>query len=151
MYSEQSKFILPHRLLIYNLLIFNIFLPLMSIITTTEKILLPISISCSLLIIIFIWFRARAIDKSKLIHAHWQTVWKRSRIVLIAYSVSLGLETIAILMTFAQKDPQLREIMAIAFTRVAIVPTLLVVTPILISSTLTVRRIRRIALNTNPA
>jgi hypothetical protein len=54
-------------------------------------------------------------------------------------------------MTFAQKDPQLREIMAIAFTRVAIVPTLLVVTPILISSTLTVRRIRRIALNTNPA
>ena len=142
MYNEQSKFILPHRLLIYNLLIFNIFLPLMSLVTHTEKVLLPISIGCSLLVILFIWFRARAVDEPKLIHAHWQAVWKRSRIVLIAYSVSLALEIIAILMTFAQKDPQLREIMIIAFTRVAIVPTLLVVTPILISSTLTVRRIR---------
>ncbi len=123
----------------------------MSLVTHTEKVLLPITISCSLLIILFIWIRARAIDQSKLIHAHWQAVWKRSRIVLIAYSVSVALEVIAILMTFAQKDPQLREIMIIAFTRVAIVPTLLVVTPILISSTLTVRRIRRGSFYTKPA
>jgi hypothetical protein len=42
-----------------------------------------------------------------------------------------------------QKDPQLRSIMMIAFTRIAIVPTLLVVTPLLISSTIAMTKVRR--------
>ena len=143
MYNEESKFIIPHRLLIYNLLIFNIFLPLMSLLTRTELTLLPIAISCSLLVTLFIWYRANYVKEEKLIHAHWLIVWKRCRILLLAYLVSISVELLTGLLAFMQNDPKLREIMLIAFTRVAIVPTLLVVTPLLIYSTLTVRRIRR--------
>lgn len=142
-YNEQSKFVFPHRLLIYNLLIFNVLLPLMSLLTRTEFTLLPIAIACSLLITLFIYYQANFVKHEKLIHAHWMIVWKRCRILLIAYLVSISVELLTGLMTLAQSDPQLREIMLIAFTRVAIVPTLLVVTPLLIYSTLTVRRIRQ--------
>jgi len=143
MYDEESKFIIPHRLLIYNLLLLNIFLPLMSLLTKTELTLLPIAIGLSLLVTLFIWYRANHVKVAKLIDAHWMIVWKRCRILLIAYTVSVSIELLTALMLFFQDDPQLREIILIAFTRVAIVPTLLVVTPLLIYSTLTVRRIRQ--------
>jgi hypothetical protein len=143
MYDEESKFIIPHRLLIYNLLLLNIFLPLTALLTQTEFTLLPIAIGLSLLVTAFIWYRANHVKAEKLIDAHWMIVWKRCRILLIAYTVSVAIELLTGLMVLFQDDPQLREITLIAFTRVAIVPTLLVVTPLLIYSTLTVRRIRQ--------
>jgi hypothetical protein len=142
MYEQPNKFIFPHRVIIYNLLVFNILLPMMAILNGMEKTLLPLSLLCSLVIIFLVWLKARSVDDAKLIHAHWQVVWKRCRIVLVAYAASLSIEGLSALMTMFQEDPRLREIMMIAFSRVAIVPTLLVVTPILIASTLTVRKIK---------
>jgi hypothetical protein len=98
-----------------------------------------------------IWLRAHSTNESKLIHAHWQTVWKRCRIVLMAYCFSICLEGFGFLLALFQDDPKLRQIMMIAFSRVAVVPTLLVVTPILLSSTLTVRKIRKGTLIAQPA
>jgi hypothetical protein len=116
-----------------------------------ERTLLPITLACSLTVIFMIWLRARSPGESKLIDAHWQIVWKRCRIVLAAYLFSISIEGLSSLLTLFQEDPKLREIMMIAFSRVAIVPTLLVVTPILIASTLTVRKIKNGTFVAQPA
>jgi hypothetical protein len=71
--------------------------------------------------------------------------------VLAAYLFSISIEGLSSLLTLFQEDPKLREIMMIAFSRVAIVPTLLVVTPILIASTLTVRKIKNGTFVAQPA
>lgn len=142
MNDDLTKYIFPHRLLIYNLLICNVLLPLTSLMTKIEKILFPVSIACSLLVISFICYRAHSEHESKRISKHWKMVWQRCQIVLIAYVISISIELLSGVMTLTQQDPQLREIMLIAFTRIAIVPTLLIVTPILIASTLTVRKIK---------
>jgi hypothetical protein len=143
MYEQPDKYVFPHRVIIYNLLIFNLLMPAIAIMTEMEKTLLPITLACSLTVIFLIWLRARSVDDTKLIHVHWQIVWKRCRIVLAAYLFSISIEMLSSLLAMFQQDPQLRQIMMIAFSRVAIVPTLLVVTPILIASTLTVRKIRK--------
>lgn len=151
MHEQQNKFIFPHRVIIYNLLIFNLLLPIVALTTQMERTLLPLSLACSLTVIFLIWLRSRSFDESKLIDTHWKIVWKRCRIVLAAYCFSVGLEGLGSLFTLFQDDPKLREIMMIAFSRVAIVPTLLVVTPILIASTLTVRKIKKGTFVAQPA
>ncbi|HDY84909.1 MAG TPA: hypothetical protein ENI26_14205 [Methylophaga aminisulfidivorans] len=148
MRSEQAKAVIPHQLLIFNLLVFNIMLPIAALLNSMERVLLPIAITCSLSIIFFIWYRAKFTHQTLLINAHWNIVWKRCRIVLIAYSISLSIELLSTLMTSFQTDPQLRSIMMIAFTRIAIVPTLLIVTPLLISSTIAMTKIRKGKLKT---
>ncbi|WP_417542208.1 hypothetical protein [Methylophaga thalassica] len=143
MLNEQSKAVIPHQLLVFNLLVFNLLLPIGSLLMGLEILLLPIAIVCSLSVIFYIWYRAKHVHQTPLINAHWHIVWKRCRIVLIAYSISISIELLSTLMISFQKDPQLRSIMMIAFTRIAIVPTLLVVTPLLISSTIAMTKVRR--------
>jgi len=143
MRSEQSKAVIPHELLIFNLLIFNIGLPILALLTHMERTLLPVAITCSLLIILFIRIMSKRHHDTPFIKTHWKVVWRRCRIILIAYSISLSIEMLSSFMASFQTDPQLAKIMTIAFTRVAIVPTLLVVTPLLIMSTITTSRILR--------
>lgn len=142
MLNEQSKAVIPHQLLVLNLLVFNLLLPIGSLLMSMERLLLPIAITCSLSVFLYIWYRSKHVHQTPLINAHWHIVWKRCRIVLIAYGVSISIELLSSLMAAFQKDPELRSIMMIAFTRIAIVPILLVVTPLLISSTITMTKVR---------
>ncbi len=143
MLNEQARAVIPHQLLVLNLLVFNLLLPIGSLLLSMERVLLPIAIVCSLSVILYIWYRSKHVHQTPLINAHWHIVWKRCRIVLIAYCISISIELVSSLMASFQKDPQLRSIMMIAFTRIAIVPTLLVVTPLLISSTIAMTKVRK--------
>jgi len=140
---EKSRALAPHQLLIFNLLVFNIFFPLMSLLNNLEKTLLPASLAVSLVVIAFIGFRAKTIHKTPQINAQWHIVWRRCRVLLIAYAISISIEVLGTMMASMNPDPKMREIMMIAFSRIAIIPTLAVVTPLLIMSTIAMTKIRR--------
>jgi len=143
MLSEDTKATIPHQLLILNLIIFNIYMPIASLLNHLERSLLPIAFICSLLTITFIGFKAKVVTQTPLINAQWQIVWRRCRVLLIAYSLSISIELLSSLMASMQSDPKLAQITMIAFSRIAIIPTLLVVTPLLIMSTIAITKIRR--------
>lgn len=140
---EKSRALTPHQLLIFNLLVFNIFFPLMSLLNNLEKILLPISLAVSLIVIVFIRFRAKTIHKTPQINAQWHIVWRRCRVLLIAYAVSVSIQLLGTVMAAMNPDPKMTGIMMIAFSRIAIIPTMAVVTPLLIMSTIAMTKIRR--------
>lgn len=143
MLNEQQRAVIPHQLLVFNLLVFNLLMPIGSLLLGIELLLLPIASVCSLSIFFYIWYRSKHIHQTPLINAHWHIVWKRCRIVLIAYCISLSIGLVCSLMALFQHDTQLRSIMMIAFIRIAIVPSLLVVTPLLISSTMAMNKVRK--------
>ncbi len=143
MLTEQQRAVIPHQLLVFNLLVFNLLIPIGSLLLGMEFLLLPIASVCSLSIIFYIWYRSKHVHQTPLINAHWYIVWKRCRIVLIAYCISISIGLVCGLMASFQHDTQLRSIMMIAFIRIAIVPSLLVVTPLLISSTIAMNKVRR--------
>lgn len=139
---EKSRALTPHQLLIFNLLVFNIFFPIMSLLNNLEKTLLPASLAVSLVVIAFIGFRAKTIQKTPQINAQWNIVWRRCRVLLIAYAISVSIELVGTLMASMNPDPKMTGIMMIAFSRIAIIPTLAVVTPLLIMSTIAMTKIR---------
>ena len=141
--SEISKAAFPHQLLIINLIAFNLFFPMLSLLNQLERSVLPISLGLSLSIIAWIYFRAKTIHQTPLINAHWHIVWKRCRVLLIAYCISVSIEGLGSLMASFNSDPQMTKIMMIAFSRIAIIPTLLVVTPLLIMSTIAMTKVQR--------
>jgi cytochrome b561 len=140
---EKSRALTPHQLLIFNLLVFNIFLPLMSLLNNLEKTLLPISLGISLLVLFFIRYRSKHIHKTPQINAQWHIVWRRCKVLLIAYCISVTIQLIGTLLASMNPDPKMTGIMMIAFSRIAIIPTMAVVTPLLIMSTLAMSKIRR--------
>jgi hypothetical protein len=92
---------------------------------------------------LFIYIKSKTINETRLINANWKKVWKRAFFLLIAYAVSSTIMLISSLFSLMQPDEQLRSIMRIAASRIAIVPTLLVVTPLLIMSTKSITQMRR--------
>ncbi len=140
---EKSRALTPHQLLIFNLLVFNIFFPLMSLLNNLEKTLLPASLAVSLTVIIFIGIRAKNSHKTLQINAQWNIVWRRCKVLLIAYAISVTIEILGTIMAAINPDPKMTGIMMIAFSRIAIIPTMAVVTPLLIMSTMAMTKIRR--------
>jgi hypothetical protein len=141
--TEQEKAILPHQLLIVSIMLFDILTPIISLLSEMEKVFLPVGSVCSLSVILFIYIKSKTINETRLINANWKKVWKRAFFLLIAYAVSSTIMLISSLFSLMQPDEQLRSIMRIAASRIAIVPTLLVVTPLLIMSTKSITQMRR--------
>lgn len=140
---EKSRALTPHQLLIFNLLVFNLFFPIMSLLNNLERTLLPISLAVSLSVIAFIGFRAKTIHKTPQINAQWNIVWRRCKVLLIAYAISVTIELLGTVMAWLNPDPKMTSIMMIAYSRIAIIPTMAVVTPLLIMSTIAMTKIRR--------
>ncbi len=143
MKNEQNKAAVPHQLLIFNILVFNVFIPIIALLNDSQKWLLPLSYVCSIIVVSFIGARAKTIHETPLINAHWHIVWRRCRILIIAYCLSITIELLSMVLASFQSDPKMGQIMMIAFSRIAIVPSLLVVTPLLIMSTIAMTKVRR--------
>jgi hypothetical protein len=143
MINEQKKAAVPHQMLIFNILVFNVFIPIFALLNDGQNWLLPASYVCSIIVVLFIGARAKTIHVTPLVNAHWHIVWRRCRILLIAYSISISIELFSGLLALLQSDPKMGQIMMIAFSRIAIVPSLLVVTPLLVMSTIAMTKVRR--------
>lgn len=116
----------PHNLFIVAAMLFDL---LMTPAAIAMKIgmyglLVPLLLSGSA--IAYIYFRART-TRAPFVAAHWKLAFKRCQLLMIGYAVSGLLILLASLLGMASSDPNMKHIMLIALTRIAIVPSLIAV------------------------
>jgi hypothetical protein len=127
----------PHELAMVNLLLINL-LMLIALLAGSflqkgssladyrlAGVLAPLSLS--LAIIAYSFSRAGRTASGGLwfVAAHWRLATGRYKILLVAYAVGAGLIGAGWLLSTAQKDPGMQELMFVALQRVAIAPLLI--------------------------
>ena len=116
----------PHELFLLNLAGFNLLAAPASIALDVGMAGLFIPLVLSLSVVSFIWIRAAkpAQDAPWFVVAHWKLAANRTRILLVGYAISAAIIGFALIVTSGNDKA---EILIVALTRVAIVPTLLTV------------------------
>ncbi len=116
----------PHELFMLNLLGFNLLAAPASIALDVGMVALLIPLGLSLAVVAFIWLRALRPSQEApwFVAAHWRLAAGRTRVLLVGYAISAVIIGFAMLVTSGSDKA---EIMMVALTRVAVVPTLLTV------------------------
>ena len=119
---------LPHERMMLNLALFHPLIPIVALASGLLLPLLSLALAGSLASIAWIGWYARhhhfAADKIK---HHWQLAWKHCRWLLYAYAVSAFIMLLGALMSMLQADNNMASIILVIFSRLAVVPTLLMV------------------------
>lgn len=127
----------PHELAMINLLLINLpmliallagsFLQKGSILENYKLIgvLAPLFVSLGIVVYTFSKAGKTAGDGHWFVAAHWKLTTARYKVLLIAYAVGAGLIGIGWLLSLAQKNPGMQELMFVALQRVAIAPILI--------------------------
>ena len=121
---KQAAF--AHEALMMNLAIFHLLIPVAALSSGYITLLMSISLIGSLSMITWIGYRAKQ-TTTDLIQTHWQLAWKRCKLLLIAYAVSAGIMAIAWLIGLGQTDDNMKTIFMVVFSRIAVVPTIIMV------------------------
>ncbi|MES9990947.1 MAG: hypothetical protein ABW098_03280 [Candidatus Thiodiazotropha sp.] len=116
----------PHELSMVNLVACHLIAAPASIVLDIGFVGFLIPLLLSLSVIAFIWYRASAETSTAewFVAAHWRLSANRTRILLIGYTISAVILGMAMLATSGNSKG---DIMMVAITRVAVVPTLLTV------------------------
>lgn len=116
---------LAHKKIMISLATFHLLLPVVAFLTGYFWLFFTLAFVGALISIGWIGWHAKQQKCEGLVRQHWQTAWQRCRWLLLAYLISALIMLIGYLVSLSQTDHQLEEFMWIAFSRVAIVPTLL--------------------------
>ncbi|HKJ77156.1 MAG TPA: hypothetical protein VKA64_08125 [Gammaproteobacteria bacterium] len=126
---EQERAKAPHEVFMFNLIAFHLLLTpaVIALGIGAWGLLLPPGLS--LLVIGYIYLRARRTAKGEppLVAGHWQVAWRRCRLLLLAYGASALLLLGAWGLAHAYQDPSMQEIMFTVLTRVAVMPVVVMV------------------------
>ena len=116
----------PHELSMLNLVACHLIAAPASIVLDVGFLGFLIPLMLSLSVIAFIWYRATAGagNDSWFVAAHWRLSANRTRILLVGYTISAVVLGMAMLATSGNDKA---NIMMVAISRVAVVPTLLTV------------------------
>ncbi len=116
----------PHELSMMNLVACHLIAAPASIVLDVGLLGFLIPLALSLSVIAFIWYRATVGAKRDpwFVAAHWRLSANRTRILLIGYTISAVILGIAMMATTGSDKA---SIMMVAFSRVAVVPTLVTV------------------------
>ncbi|MBL7004216.1 MAG: hypothetical protein ISR69_09345 [Gammaproteobacteria bacterium] len=116
----------PHELSLINLAAFNLFAAPVGIVLDIGLLglLIPLLLSCSMIALIWILAKKESRQEHWFIAAHWDLARRRSKILLTGYGISITIFSFA---HFVLASSKMGDIMMVAFTRVAIVPTLICV------------------------
>ncbi|MES9958124.1 MAG: hypothetical protein ABW086_13810 [Sedimenticola sp.] len=124
----------PHELYMVNMFLFNI--PMVAgtlAYTIGGKVMLVWAVIGALLVSLgivgFIHMKAGQAEKSApwFVMLHWKLSMKRSRILLIGYAVAIVIIGAGILIGSGMADKNMQAIMTTVFTRIGIVPALLII------------------------
>ncbi|MEA3275540.1 MAG: hypothetical protein U9Q81_09695 [Pseudomonadota bacterium] len=135
--AQRRKAKSPHELAMVNLLLFN--LPMLIALLAgsfVQKdspladykvigVLVPLFISLGVVAFTFMKARKTASTEPWFVASHWKLATGRYKILLIAYLVGAVLIGLGWLLSQAQSDPRMQELMFIALQRVAIAPILI--------------------------
>lgn len=116
----------PHELSMLNLVGCHLIAAPASIVLDVGLMGFLIPLALSLLVISFIWFKAGQTRQQDpwFVAAHWRLSANRTRILMVGYTISAVILGMAMMATSGSSKG---EIMMVAISRVAVVPTLLTV------------------------
>jgi hypothetical protein len=116
----------PHNLFIVGLFAFDLFMTpaVLAMKLGMVSLLIPLLFSGTLMA--YINWRGKQ-DGVWFVQMHWRLAWTRCRILIIGYAVSAALILVAWLISQVSSDPHMASIMWTALTRIALMPTLIIV------------------------
>ena len=115
-----------HDLFVLNILFFHLLLTPATIFLGVGQVGLLLPLALSGTVIGYIYFRSRKEDDG-FVAAHWRLAFRRCRLLMMGYAVSAGVFLLGWLVTLGAEQESMRDIMFTVFTRIAIMPTLIMV------------------------
>ncbi len=121
---KQAQF--PHNLFITGLFLFDLLMTpaVLALKVGMVGLLIPLLSSGSL--IAWIYLRSKK-TTTWFVDAHWKLAFSRARLLMMGYAVSAALIFIAWLVSLSSHDPNMQHILWTALTRVALMPTVILV------------------------
>ncbi|NQY26438.1 MAG: hypothetical protein HRT92_04595 [Piscirickettsiaceae bacterium] len=140
METENKCAAYPHEFLMTNLSVFHLLVPFVALSSNYTTIILVISFGASILSLLWIVKKARitcctSSKDSPLIKAHWQQAWKRSKLLLIGYAISVGVLLVGWFIASSQADPNMFDILLAVFSWLAVIPLVFIVFGLFVLST----------------
>ena len=122
--TQKKRARWAHDLFVLNILFFHLLLTPATIVMGVglKGLLLPLSLSAA--VIAFIYYRSRK-DPSWFVEAHWRLSFNRCKLLMLGYLGSLIVFGIGWLITLGMDQESMRDIMFTVFTRIAVMPTLI--------------------------
>ena len=122
--AEKKRARWAHDIFVLNILFFHLLLTPATIVMGVGQIGLLLPLTLSGLVIAFIYYRGRK-DPSWFVEAHWRLSFNRCKLLMMGYAGSLLVFGIGWLLTLGMDQESMRNIMFTVFTRIAIMPTLI--------------------------
>lgn len=117
----------PHNLFISGLFLFDLFMTPAVIGLKIGMVGLLIPLLCSGSLIAYIYLRSRSSALAWFVAAHWKLAFSRCKLLMLGYAITAALIFIAWLVSLGARDVNMEHILWTALTRIALMPTLIVV------------------------
>jgi hypothetical protein len=116
----------PHNLFISGALLIDLMMTPAMLVLKIGMAAMLIPLACSAALMAYIFWRSRQSTRW-FVDAHWRLSFRRCMLLAAAYGVSALLILIAYLVSQANSDHNMQHILWTALTRVALMPTLIMV------------------------
>jgi membrane-associated HD superfamily phosphohydrolase len=124
--DEVKKAQAPHNLFVSCLFLFDLMMTPAVLAFKVGLVGLLVPLLCSCTLIAYIYQRSRK-TTTWFVDAHWKLAFARGQLLLLGYALTAALIFIAWLISFASSDHNMRHIIWTALTRIALMPTLIMV------------------------
>ncbi len=115
-----------HDLFVLNIFFFHLLLTPATIMLGIGIKGLLIPLSLSLMVITYIYVRGNR-EPRWFVAAHWRLAFNRCKLLMIGYAITAAILLLAELLTRGMQDAHMANILVTVVTRIAIMPTLLLV------------------------
>jgi hypothetical protein len=116
----------PHNLFVSGLFLFDLLMTPAMLALKIGMIGLLVPLACSGTLIAYIFLRGKK-TTTWFVDAHWKLAFARAQWLLIGYAISAVLIFLAWLLSLSTNDPNMGHIIWTALTRIALMPTLILV------------------------
>lgn len=124
--DEIKKAQVPHNLFVSGLFLFDLMMTPAVLALKVGLVGLLVPLLCSFGLLGYIYLRSRK-TTTWFVDVHWKLAVARARLLLIGYALTAALIFIAWLISLASSDHNMRHIIWTALTRIALMPTLILV------------------------
>jgi len=124
--DEVKRAQAPHNLFITGLFMFDLLMTPAILALKIGMVGLFIPLLCSGALIAYIYLRSKK-TTSWFVDMHWKIAFSRSKLLMLGYAISATLIFLAWLISLTTKDANMGHIIWTALTRVALMPTVVLV------------------------
>ncbi|WP_456375891.1 hypothetical protein [Thiolapillus sp.] len=124
--SDKKAARWAHDLFVLNIFFFHLLLTPATIMLGVGIKGLLIPLALSLMVITYIYYRGRR-EPRWFVAAHWRLAFNRCKLLLVGYALTAAILLLAEVLTMGMKDAHMANILVTVITRIAIMPTLILV------------------------